>query len=167
MAASWQFRFGPDQPHKPPEPDRKNWRSTGQCRAPRSNRQLYQGPRRQWPFRSWTISPGHRPPDQPPLPSAPETVPTCRCPIRQESTGPARRAQHSWHEEWSQMHVHPAPESDWQTHDKPCAQRIRCDVCIGWTDILGPDYPAMRLDDLFADRQTQAGVIAEMFVGAL
>jgi len=37
---------------------------------------------------------------------------------------------------------------DRQAHDKARAQGIRCDIGIGRADILGPDNPVMRLDNL-------------------
>ena len=38
--------------------------------------------------------------------------------------------------------------SDWQTHHKARAQRVRSDIRIGRADIFRPDHAAMRFNNL-------------------
>ena len=41
---------------------------------------------------------------------------------------------------------------DRKPHDETRAQRLGGDVGLGGANVLGPDHPVMRLDDLFRDR---------------
>ncbi|MPL88771.1 hypothetical protein SDC9_34798 [bioreactor metagenome] len=42
------------------------------------------------------------------------------------------------------------------------AERFGAGVGVGRADVLGPDHAAMRLDDLLRDRETKAGMVAEL-----
>ncbi len=57
--------------------------------------------------------------------------------------------------------------SDRQADDEASTQGVRGQVCFGGADVLCPDHTAMGFDNLLGDREAEAGVIAEMFGGAL
>ncbi len=51
-------------------------------------------------------------------------------------------------------HVFGHRRSDRQTHDKARTKRLRGNVGICRANVFGPDHTAMRLDNLFGDRQS-------------